>query len=281
MSVWEDNGMTEEEFESLTSDEKEALSVPEDEVLGSRPEDQQPEESEPVVEEPKEEPKVEPKEEPVVEEPKVEPKEEVPVPTIDEADGLDIPFRRESYKPVYDVELSAEDQATLSELSERHDEGDLSSEEYFAQRDKINNQARDAYNAQNAAIHDWQQDQNEFFAKAENSIFRAEGPMRSALNGEVIRLAQDGGLDGLTVLQQAKESVMSLFKQQEPEVDPLKGKPKAKIPDTKTLGGLPAADRQSTGDSEFEQLDALEGLEREAQIARMTPEQIDRYERGL
>lgn len=54
-------------------------------------------------------------------------------------------------------------------------------------------------------------------------------------------------------------------------------KPDARIPDLKTLAGLPQADSESVSGDPFAKLDSLQGEEYEAALERLTPAQRDAY----
>lgn len=271
MSAREEAGMTEEEWDSLSDEERSALDTPESELPGTRKEDRVApvDDDAPAVEDAV----------PVVELGKEKPAAEVAAEVTKPA-AEDIAFTRQAYVPIQDVGLTGEIKAASEDLSRKHDEGELTTDEYFTQRESLSNKARDEFNTGNRSTHEWGQDVGQFMAAGNNAMFREEGPLRGALDSEVMRIASaEATLSGPEVLKQARESIVTTFKLESKEETP-GVKPKATRPEAKTLGGLPAAEAPGVGADEFAALDLLDGLELESAVAKMSNEQQDRYERG-
>lgn len=138
----------------------------------------------------------------------------------------------------------------------------------------------------------WQNAQNEFFADSNNKIYSKEAEngniMFAALAQAIGQLSEDENgrnYSNERLLAEADKMVRKAFNIGAAPVVPPTTQPKpqtnkvADIP--KTLGGLPAAEASETGTGgEFDYLDKLDGLDLERAIARLTPEQEERYLRA-
>lgn len=146
-------------------------------------------------------------------------------------------------------------------------------------------------------------------AKHEGVDYRTEGPLRDEFDAQVKTLANDtknGQRPGEWFLREAHKRVKAIHglttktdtaadaaakaeaeKKAKAEAERIakekaaieRGKGKDGLP--KTLGGLPAAGAAEVGtnDGEFSHLDSLGGMELETAVARMTPEQQERWAR--
>lgn len=133
----------------------------------------------------------------------------------------------------------------------------------------------------------WQQEQ--FFEAEKNSIYK-DPIMESALNTAVKNLASDpanANHTGMWFLTEGDRLVRERFNLGKPTEGGNggdgkdKGGKDSRKPDLSeippTLGSLPAAEVTDTGTDEFSYLDKLSGMDLEAALARLTPEQTDRY----
>lgn len=189
------------------------------------------------------------------------------------------------------IQQIAEQRKTLDEQFEA---GDIVLSAYMSQRDALSGQEADLKveratakfaQEQNAASltqrWDWEQEQflDDHKEYAEDPILYA------ALDASVKALAnvpENVNRSGRWFLNQAHKQVTERFvrKSETPPVVDGGAKPRQK-PDLsvvpKTLGGLPAAEGNETGQSEFDALDKLTGMELEEALARLTPTQQSRY----
>lgn len=134
----------------------------------------------------------------------------------------------------------------------------------------------------------WQQEQ--FFEAEKNSIYK-DPIIESALNTAVKNLASDPAnvnRSGMWFLTEGDRLVRERFNLGKPPADDKggaddkgKGKDASRKPNLTevppTLGNLPAAESSETGADEFAHLDKLSGMDLEQALARLTPEQTDRY----
>lgn len=139
----------------------------------------------------------------------------------------------------------------------------------------------------------WKNEQDDFMDA--NKQYVENKILRSALNAAVIDVAskeENANRSGRWVLNEAHKAVQAAMgaKQADPTPNPATvvdagKKPAAdRKPDLtlvpKTLANLPAADIQDTGGDEFSALDKLDGVALEQELAKLTPEQEQRYLRG-
>jgi hypothetical protein len=132
----------------------------------------------------------------------------------------------------------------------------------------------------------WQQEQ--FFEAEKNAIYK-DPIIESALNTAVKNLANDPAnvnRSGMWFLTEGDRLVRERFNLGKPAADDKgSGDDKSKKDPRKpnltevppTLGNLPAAESSETGADEFAHLDKLSGMDLEQALARLTPEQTDRY----
>mgnify|MGYP001615622717 CR=1 FL=1 len=154
----------------------------------------------------------------------------------------------------------------------------------------------------------WEWEQDRFFE--DNSIYLQDTLMHAALDASVKLLANakddagklvNGGKNLTWFLNEAHRQVSRRFKLEVAPTDKEgdgdkdkskgadaqaqdKGKPKSRAgtkPDLKgipkTIGNLPAAEDSDAAASEFAAIDKLTGMEYEEALAKMTPEQQERY----
>ncbi len=187
-------------------------------------------------------------------------------------------------------EFSDAAKGRLTDLRSQLSGGDLSQAEYDEKADTIK---ADDYRTRQQAQSDanWFREVKHFLAAKENADYEPESnPVKfAALDGEIRRLSGTDEISGLTqrqILARAKENVEQAFggkKEPAPKEDPKPApKPAAKRPDEPNLGDIPAADVDNprANASEFALLDKMGGVELEAAIEKLTPEQVERYSAG-
>jgi hypothetical protein len=201
-------------------------------------------------------------------------------------------------------------------LDEEFDNGDLKHSEYMAKRDALGSQETDlrvqlkqsefaAQQNQSTNEQRWSWEQDRFFE--DHDIYTTDSLMHAALDAAVKDLASvkddagkliNNGKSLKWFLEEGHRQVSSRFKLAEVEKpkDEKKGAEKddkdakgkggketraGKKPDLtgipKTIGNLPAAEGNEAADSEFAAIDKLTGIEYEQELAKLTPEQQDRY----
>jgi hypothetical protein len=266
--------MKPEDLIGLSDAERAAIEEDEDEIVTDEPEEEAPEQPE--------EPEVEPaaEEEPAPEEP---PQADfVPQWQSDAPEGLDAKL----------AELADQRKA----LRTQYQDGDIDFDTFESQRDEIDQQAqtlRDAaLKAQIAAEYTeqtqkqrWQWEQEQFFGQEANKVFRSSRALEAALDAEVKALANDSANDGKPMgwslvegARKVRESVGMLAPKPAPQVPTQKAKPRNIPPN---LGDLPSAELPDTGnENEFAHLDKLKGMALENAVARLSPADRERYERG-
>lgn len=198
----------------------------------------------------------------------------------------------------YNADIEAMDAAKAAKFSELMD-GTLDAEEYSKFESKYLRD-RDAAAAQRNDAAAWFKEVNAFqndVLKADGINYATDAKMNSAFDRWVKALAQDpenAQRDGSWFLKEAHEMVKTQYrigdtkpaKSDKPGKEADKqAKPKGRAPDTsnlpKTLGRMPAAaDNEGSDEGEFAHIDKLTGIDRERALAKMTPEQEDRYLRS-
>lgn len=195
-----------------------------------------------------------------------------------------------------------------TDLDKKYDDEDLTAKEYLAKsRDiteetaDLNADIREAHFVSSAnatlAVTDWQRSVNDFVDT--NSEFGStimQGALNAALN-ELYQEEANFGSSHNWYLQTAKRAVLEQISPADAaaanpsDADPNAAAVKAakgaadkandakgKLP--KTLSDVPAADDAGTGKDKFADIDGLEGVELEAALAAMTPEQEQEYLRA-
>lgn len=209
----------------------------------------------------------------------------------DEADAVNafIPKQTAEFVDDFDKRM-ADIKSAKAELREQLNNGDIDLDQYEAKKDEISDEETalrikqaSAENAakQNAHIdaERWRWEQEQFFGDKRNAIYKDKIVM-AALNAAVIDLANDPkhvNQKGTFFLNEADKIVRDRFgvasnasKRQENRQPDL-----SKIP--KTLSNLPAADTDSENGGEFAHLDKLTGMDLERAVAKLNPEQVQRY----
>ena len=189
-----------------------------------------------------------------------------------------------------------------SDLLQRFQEGDLEVSEYVAELSKITEQ-RDALVAarikaeishemeEQASAREWQQAVHRFLdrvAKSEQVDYRTDAARARDLDTFVKVLANDpenAQQSSEWFLQEAHKLVNArrggtvTATKDDPQPRPAPRKPDLKaVP--KTLAHVPGSDGPGDVSDEFGNVDALDGLDLESAIARMTPAQREKYARA-
>lgn len=193
----------------------------------------------------------------------------------------------------------AELEARLKELAEKFDDGELEDAEYNIEVRKVERAiarveakmelAEEQIEAQNAAaeanqaklIAQWEKEQVDFFAKAENKVFAEDDALFNSLDAHVKKILAAGNVPIADVLSTAKHNLLTSIAKVTGQKLPDAPKPnaKAKAPQVElppTLGNIPSAIPNADGD-EFGYIDKLSGRKYEDAIAKLTTEQRERY----
>lgn len=193
----------------------------------------------------------------------------------------------------------AELEAQLKELAERFDDGELEDAEYNIEVRKVERAiarveakmelAEEQIEAQNAAAEakqaklmaQWEKEQIDFFAKAENKVFAEDDALFNSLDAHVKKILAAGNVPIADVLSTAKHNLLTSIAKVTGQKLPDAPKPntKTKAPQVElppTLGNIPSAIPNADGD-EFGYIDKLSGRKYEDAIAKLTPEQHERY----
>lgn len=192
---------------------------------------------------------------------------------------------KDPFVPRYRVD-EAEADASLDEalaaLDAKFEEGELSATEYRKALAEINNpvlieQAKRAAMqeiSQQNAEQLWQRQQDEFFElypEYRDSKVKFAG-LEAALQ-DLYGDEKNSGKSGAWFLREAKSNVdKELGIRQEPVETRTRQKPD--LP--KSLGNVPRADQESTGDK-YSALDGLDGLELEAAIAKLSDSDLEAF----
>lgn len=276
----------------LTAAEQEGLDLPDDfgdEIITSDSEghddfamDDEDEEIEVTIDDEDEAPQApEPTPEPVIE----------PVPENTGIDYADVLLAATTKQ--------AELEAQLKELAERFDDGELEDAEYNIEVRKVERAiarveakmelAEEQIEAQNAAAEanqaklmaQWEKAQVDFFAKPENKAIAEDDAMFNSLDAHVKKILAAGNTPIADVLDLAKHNLLAgiakITGQKVPDAPKPSTKPKApQVELPPTLGNIPSAIPNADGD-EFSYIDKLSGRKYEDAVAKLTPEQHDRY----
>ena len=193
----------------------------------------------------------------------------------------------------------AELEAQLKELAERFDDGELEDAEYNIEVRKVERAiarveakmelAEEQIEAQNAAeeanqaklMAQWEKEQVDFFAKAENKVFAEDDALFNSLDAHVKKILAAGNVPIADVLSTAKHNLLTSIAKVTGQKLPDAPKPNAKAKAQQvelppTLGNIPSAIPNADGD-EFGYIDKLSGRKYEDAVAKLTPEQHDRY----
>jgi hypothetical protein len=193
----------------------------------------------------------------------------------------------------------AELEAQLKDLATKFDDGELDDADYNIEVRKIERAiarveakmelAEEQIEAQNAAAEanqaklmaQWEKAQVDFFAKPENKAIAEDDAMLNSLDAHVKKILAAGNVPIADVLDLAKHNLLAgiakLTGQKAPDAPKPSTKPKApQVELPPTLGNIPSAIPNADGD-EFGYIDKLSGRKYEDAVAKLTPEQHDRY----
>lgn len=193
----------------------------------------------------------------------------------------------------------AELEAQLKDLATKFDDGELDDADYNIEVRKIERAiarveakmelAEEQIEAQNAAAEanqaklmaKWEKAQVDFFAKPENKAIAEDDAMFNSLDVHVKKILAAGNTPIGDVLDLAKHNLLAGIAKITGQKVPDAPKPnaKAKAPQVElppTLGNIPSAIPNADGD-EFGYIDKLSGRKYEDAVAKLTPEQHERY----
>ena len=193
----------------------------------------------------------------------------------------------------------AELEAQLKDLATKFDNGELDDADYNIEVRKIERAiarveakmelAEEQIEAQNAAAEanqaklmaQWEKAQVDFFAKPENKAIAEDDAMFNSLDVHVKKILAAGNTPIADVLDLAKHNLLAgiakITGQKVPDAPKPSTKPKApQVELPPTLGNIPSAIPNADGD-EFGYIDKLSGRKYEDAVAKLTPEQHDRY----
>lgn len=194
-------------------------------------------------------------------------------------------------------------QAKLDDLDKQLEEGDIDIIQYTKERDPLIQQRTEARLAAkfNEQSRDqlWKYEQNLFFNS--NPEYRDDPVLNGALQRifRSLDTQENAGKTGLELLTEAHKQVEASLaarygggvktpgaeqgkqqnqaKDQRPQL-PKQDKPaRDRVNLPRTLSDVPIAEANDTGQGEFAHLDNLSGIEFERALARLTPDQQDRY----
>ena len=190
-------------------------------------------------------------------------------------------------------------EAQLKDLATKFDDGELDDADYNIEVRKIERAiarveakmelAEEQIEAQNAAAEanqaklmaQWEKAQVDFFAKPENKAIAEDDAMFNSLDVHVKKILAAGNTPIADVLDLAKHNLLAAIAkitgQKVPDAPKPSTKPKAQqVELPPTLGNIPSAIPNADGD-EFGYIDKLSGRKYEDAVAKLTPEQHDRY----
>ena len=193
----------------------------------------------------------------------------------------------------------AELEAQLKDLATKFDDGEMDDADYNIEVRKIERAiarveakmelAEEQIEAQNAAeeanqaklMAQWEKAQVDFFAKPENKAIAEDDAMFNSLDVHVKKILAAGNTPIADVLDLAKHNLLAAIAkitgQKVPDAPKPSTKPKAQqVELPPTLGNIPSAIPNADGD-EFGYIDKLSGRKYEDAVAKLTPEQHDRY----
>lgn len=188
-----------------------------------------------------------------------------------------------------------EAQDALAALKTQFAEGDIDVEEFTAEFERLSGELRTAEVAhqvaeqgaqreQEAAGKAWESAQDRFMGQEGNAIFDRKSPqfndvLFDAMDVQVQKLSRDPAAANWSydkLLTEASNRVKQAFNLDKPATKPPKRTPVELPPN---LGKVPAAVPNAQG-GRFDHLDAMDGLELEAAIAKMSDAEREDYERG-
>lgn len=219
---------------------------------------------------------------------------------------------QDTFHPVYQAPLPTDFQARVealmgaqADLAKGYDEGDFDLSEFQRRQRALNEEEWALRSAalkaemareqqQQGLAQRWAWEQEAYFRKAENRVFRDDPVVSHAYEGALKLLAADENnaqRDMDWFLEEAgrlsREKLRSLAETLVPASPattrgngsgkPAVTRPRATPP---TLGGIPAAAMPDPGGDEFGHLDRLTGIDAERALAKLSPDQLERYLRG-
>jgi len=224
-------------------------------------------------------------------------------PQAESSSQSDVRYQAATLPADFQEQISATHDAQR-DLLQRFQDGELDASEYVAELSKITEQ-RDALMAakikaeisqemaEQASDREWQQAVHRFIARVaedEQVDYRTDAARARDLDTFVKVLANDPEnaqqssewfLQEAHKLVNARRGVVTAKKD---DPSPPKERPAPRKPDLKavpkTLAHVPGSDGPGDVSDEFGNVDALEGLDLEVAIARMTPAQRDKYARA-
>lgn len=189
------------------------------------------------------------------------------------------------------------------QLLKQFNDGDLDESNYHKQlfelqrqreavvREQTKAELRSDFNQELQQRH-WEWEQAEFFRRQANQIYEQQPLLYESLNAAVKQIAAQDDYQqasGLQILEEADRRVRELFtlgggqqqaqqpeQQQQAQDKPPAGKKFVADAAPKTLTDVPSADTPEIGD-EFAHLDRLTGMEFEDALAKLPPEQQEKY----
>ena len=187
----------------------------------------------------------------------------------------------------------------MKDLATKFDDGEMDDADYNIEVRKIERAiarveakmelAEEQIEAQNAAAEanqaklmaQWEKAQVDFFAKPENKAIAEDDAMFNSLDVHVKKILAAGNTPIADVLDLAKHNLLAgiakITGQKVPDAPKPSTKPKApQVELPPTLGNIPSAIPNADGD-EFGYIDKLSGRKYEDAVAKLTPEQHDRY----
>lgn len=224
-------------------------------------------------------------------------------PAVDPEDDLpedpEEPAAERQFQPdiaVAPVEKYTERLAELNlakeSLRKQLTEGEIELEEYDRKKDEIVDQITDLRLQQNNYENEvarrksegqqrWQWEQDTFFGRKENAIYRENDLLGAALDTAVRKLATDpanANQTGAWFLEEADRQVRAVFQGSKQPTDTPPKDPKPRKPNLKdlppTLKDIPPAAETETGDSEFAYLEKLSGAELERELAKISRDPV-------
>lgn len=198
------------------------------------------------------------------------------------ADPFDIEVPAIAFVPKFTGELLPEFQAEIDKLDTQLDEGNLTLADHRRQVRVLEAQSNNA----EASKQLWAEEQKVFLKHNPEFNATKNQILFGALNQEVIRLANSPeaeGKSGIQILYAARNNVekaLGVVKAQ--TVKPVvEVKPKAVVPKHQTLGKVPAAEAaEDLAGSRFAHLDKLTGLDLERALSKLSPADMEAYQRG-
>lgn len=279
--------LTPEELENLSDEEREA-------ILGEKDEDDEIVAS--IAADDDNTPDDDDDNTPPADEPAPTPTNQDPAPEPAPAPAAEFTPELRADMPENATERLAEIKTAADELLKKFEDGEIDAKAFMAQKEVLDQQSFDIKMAvqqaefaqrQNAEARTqrWEYEQERFFGQEANGMYK-DPVMFAALNAQVKALGQDAANANRAphwYLEEADRLVRERFAvgDKTPAGEKPAGGKKPTPPDLsmvpKTLANIPAAELPDTGNAEFAHLDKLDGMDLEMALAKLSPEQADRY----